>query len=175
MKKNDIYEIAIKILGLYLVIPIINQLKEVLFYISLWSQEKAGADITYNINQSLTMIIGIASLIILCLFSGMLIFKTIKITKILCKDSDCRQEEIKLLVTRKTIYEISLGLLGLIMIVWTLPELIFKFNSLIFNRLHNCDLGYFGISVLKIIIGFLSIRYSEKMSTFLSKERKEIE
>lgn len=175
MKKSDIYEIAIKILGLYLVIIIIGQLREVLMYAMIVMQTKSNPDALGGLNQTPIFITVVFSFLVLVAFTGLLLFRTKRLTRIICKKDDF-EETSTLFTDKKTIYEIALTLTGLITLIWTLPDFAYQlksyFQSLNRNSLSNVtDTGFLYISGIKILIAFLVIIYSKTISTYLATSK----
>src|SRR5699024_11390060 len=113
MKKIDLYEIAIKILGLYLVVLIISQLRDVLIYLAAWTQQKKNPEMFVGFEQTPVFIITVMGFLALVVLSYLLIFRTKPMARLISTKTDF-EENIPLLASRKTIYEICLVLLGLI-------------------------------------------------------------
>lgn len=176
MKKIDLYEIALKILGLYLIVIIINQLREVLLYLTVWTQQKDNQEMFGGHDLAPTFYAAIFGFLALTLLSSILIFRTKQIAKLICKKSDL-EEDLKLFADRKTVYEICLVLLGLVTIVDTLPDFIFKLkNYFNYAQAHSPtndnDKAFLITSGIKIVIGLISIIYTSELSNILTKKRK---
>lgn len=176
MKKIDLYEIAIKILGLYLVVVIINQLRDVLIYLTVWLQQNKHPEMFGDFDQTPAVIIMTLGFVALVVLSVFLIFKTKPIAKFISKKSDF-EEDVKLFADKKVIYEICLVLLGLITIVLTVPDFIFKLRDHINLVQNNTPTGDYDMSFLitsgiKIGIGVVAIIYSTQLSDFLAKRNK---
>ncbi|MFZ4400459.1 MAG: hypothetical protein ACOYO1_10525 [Bacteroidales bacterium] len=175
MKKSDIYEIAIKILGLYLVVIIIGQLKDVVSIATILIQTKNNPDTFSGLNQTPLLIVTLVCLLMLTSFSGLLIFKTRKLVRLISEKDDY-EETTKLFTEKHTIYEIVLTLVGLLTIIQTLPEFAYKLNSYIlimqidFPKNGN-DKYFIIIAGLKITVGFLAIKYSKLISNYLTKDK----
>ncbi len=182
MKKIDLYEIAIKILGLYLIVIIINQLRDVLVQLTVWFQQKNNPEILGYFDQTPSIIVMIFGLLALITLSAFLIFKTKPIAKLISKKEDF-EEDLKIFSDRKVIYEICLVLLGLISVVLTLPDFIFKLKnqiSLVQSNIlpKNYDTSFLITSGIKIGIGIIAIIYSKEIADFLTKrnsKREEID
>lgn len=174
MKKSDIYEIAIRILGLYLITILITQFRDVLMFASIVMQNRDHSVQPGDIDQWPIFMVTIASFILLSFFAALLIFKAKDITRLICHKEDM-EAETSAGMERKTIYEIALTLLGLITIVQALPEFGFKFRQhlqLIQNGQSNRD-GEIQLLVtlgLKLIIGILSVVYAKAISATLGKK-----
>ncbi|SFF25123.1 hypothetical protein SAMN03003324_03003 [Pedobacter antarcticus] len=174
MKKSDIYEIAIRILGLYLITILITQFRDVLMFASIVIQNPNHSEQPGEIDQWPIFIITIASFILLSIFAALLIFKAKDITNRICRKEDM-EVETGAGMERKTIYEIALTLLGLITIVQALPEFLFKFRQhlqLIQGGQANRDgeIQLLVILGLKLVIGVLSVVYAKAISVSLGKK-----
>jgi len=177
LKKFDLYEIAIKLLGLYLVVVIIGQLRDILIFLAVLVQSQKNSERLGEMNQTIAFVVAILGFIVLIIFSGLLIFRTRQITKLICRPTDS-EEHVKLFAEKKTIYEICLVLLGLITIVLTIPDFIFKLKnhiSLIQNNFptKDYDTTFLITSGIKIAVGIIAIIYSAQLSKVLTKKKKE--
>lgn len=176
MKKIDLYEIAIKVLGLYLIVIIINQLRDVLVYLTVWTQQKDNPEMFGDFDQTPALLATVLGFLVLTVLSSLLIFKTKKIANLITSKAD-REEDLKLFAERKTIFEISLVLLGLVTVVLTLPDFIFKLKNhvnLVQSNLpiKDYDTTFLITSGIKIGIGVIAILYSEHLSYLMTKNRK---
>lgn len=177
MKKSDVYEIAIKILGLYLVVIVISQLREVFTYSAVLLQTKNDPDSFQGIDQTPVFIVTIISFLVLVAFAGLLIFRTRKVTSLICDKQDY-EETAKLFVNRKVIYEIALTIVGLLMILLTLPDFALKLKNYLFlvqndSSTNVYDNSFLIIAGLKIIMGFLTLSFSKFVSRSLTANVKE--
>ncbi len=176
MKKIDLYEIAIKILGLYLVVLIISQLRDVLIYLAAWTQQKKNPEMFVGFEQTPVFIITVMGFLALVVLSYLLIFRTKPMARLISTKTDF-EENIPLLASRKTIYEICLVLLGLITIVSVLPDFIFKLKNHITSVQNNSptdsyDRTFLVTSGLKMGIGIISIIYSNQLADLIARKDK---
>ncbi|MFD0988584.1 hypothetical protein ACFQ1R_00620 [Mariniflexile jejuense] len=174
MKKIDLYEIAIKILGLYLLTLIISQFREVMIYLTVWSQQKNNPEIFGDFDQFPAFIVTLLSFLALIILSSILIFKTKQIAKLISRKSDF-EEDLRLFANKKTIYEICLVLLGLVTFVLTLPDFIYKLKNhinLVQSNLptKDYDNAFLLTSGIKIGIGLIAIIYSTELSNLVTKK-----
>ena len=172
MKKFDLYEIAIKILGLYLVVNVIEQLSTILTFIPMTFMQDSD---TGGFNEIPVFLVMAFGLIVLIVFAWLLIFRTQQITKLITKPTD-KEENVKLFAERKTIYEICLVLLGLIIIVWTLPDFIVKLRNYVTFVQNNTPVKLYDKTFLltsgaKIIVGVLAIVYSTQLADIMTKKK----
>lgn len=166
MKKSDIYEIAIKILGIYFLVTIIQLMVGSLAYLSAMIFNKS-----FSSNEMLFGGVSFFVFIIMILLDLCFIFKTDKIVRLICKSSDFEQD-VQFAVSRKTVYEIALVLMGMIIIVWALPDFIYKmWNYVQSLQLSTQDKGSLVTSGIKIIIGLVAVVYSTAIANFLVKEK----
>ena len=170
MKKKDIYEVALKILGLLLVLPIIKKLEQIISFFFMWMEQFSNPALRGISNQTPLLLLSIFFFACLVAFSGILIFKTEIIAKLISKPSD-QFEGLQLPANKKSIFEVSLVLLGLITIVWTVPDFLMQFKLYLSNienyRSTTNQETFLTSSFLKITIGIASIIFSDKFSTFL--------
>lgn len=172
MKKIDLYEIAVKLLGLYLIIAIIDQLKVILAYIPFIARQDNS---TSDVDQSILFWAMCGGLIMLIVFAWLLIFRTEQIAGWITRPADTK-EEIKIPADRKLIFEVCLVLLGLILIVWTLPDFIIKLRNYITFIQHdipfrNYNPEFLIASAIKIFIGVLAIAYSAPIANLLAGKK----
>ncbi|MEZ4805309.1 MAG: hypothetical protein R2852_07460 [Bacteroidia bacterium] len=155
MKKSDIYEIAIKIFGLYLFVNSFYLIKEVVIYLSVFT---FNHEIEYLNNQFL--IISSVHLSLILLMALIFIFKSKPILKIICRHSDY-SEAATLFANRKQIIEMALVIMGLYLIVATIPDFV---NDLT-NHITLVQTGrpeapgqmnIFAVYLVKILLGALA-------------------
>jgi len=176
VKKSDIYEIAIKILGLYLVTILLWQLRDILTSISLLNQSRSNPKIFEGFDQTPILLISISAFLVLTIISGFLIFKTKAITKLICKSTDY-EDSISLFAEKTTIYEIALTIVGLLLIVETFPDFAYKLKKYIqFIKSDypqkEYETMFFVTSLIKILIGLIAIIYSNQLANFFAKKNK---
>ncbi|UFH36445.1 hypothetical protein [Flavobacterium acetivorans] len=176
MKKSDIYEIAIKILGLYLVTILLWQLRDILSSISLLIQSRSNPKIFEGFDQTPILLISISSFLVLTIISGLLIFKTKAITKLICKSTDY-EDSVSLFAEKTTIYEIALTIVGLLLIVETFPDFAYKLKKHIqFIKSDypqkEYETMFFMTSLIKILVGLIAIIYSNQLANFFGKKNK---
>src|SRR5439155_3946369 len=125
MKKSDIFEVAIKILGLYFLLTVIGTLRDVLTYVAFATQSKEYSDASAQFNQAPFLIVSIFIFMLLLAFALLLTFKTKVIVKKICSPTDF-EETAHLFTGKKVIYEMALIIAGLLLILWTFPDFVFK-------------------------------------------------
>jgi hypothetical protein len=176
MKKSDVYEIAIKILGLFMLTHLIDQsysFIEVYRNIAeLFSNE--GPD--YFGTTKLHVLLDSQNLLATIILVWLFIFKTRWLTRRLCKPADFT-EDVKLFAEKRVIYEISMRITGLLMIAWTLPDFSLKIKSLISRANSRFEEGYnfdflwkYGIQIL---LGCILILAANAIASFLSGKKLE--
>jgi len=175
MKKSDIYEVAIKIMGLYLFFTSISLIREILMAFALISQEKQF-NVTADDFSKTMLILSIVNFVLVILFAAFLTFKTKSIVKLVCKQTDF-EETSSLFADRKVIYEIALVVMGMLLFLWTIPEFVFKLkNYFLFGQIKMPDMyneKYFiGVALIKIIVGLLSIIFAKWIASILVKENR---
>lgn len=176
MRKADLYEIAIKVLGLYSLVIVINQLRDVLILMGFLLQSWGRPEIQRGADQTPIFFVALTGWVILIIFSSLLIFRTKQITKLVSKPADYK-DQITLFAEKKTIYEICLMLLGLVTIALTLPDFIVQLRNHIAQVQNdllpkNPDKTFLITSGLKIAIALVAIIYSRQLSKLLTREQE---
>src|SRR5688500_5773200 len=113
MKKSDIYEIAIKILGIYLFFTCIGLLSDVLATLAMMSQTDQFTPGDTSMYRML-FLLSIANFLFVALFTAFLTFKTRTIVKFVCKPADYEASS-TLFADRKVMYEMALVVMGLLL------------------------------------------------------------
>jgi hypothetical protein len=176
MKKSDIYEISIKILGLYLFFTSIGLVRDILTTFAVWTQAKQNPDAFGDIDQTPFLILSIANFLFVILFAAFMTLKSKTITKFVCKPQDY-EETSSLFADRKVIYELALVIMGLLIIVWTLPDFAFKLKNhvqLVQSNMptKDYDTNFIITSAIKISVGLIAIINAKSISTILIKDNK---
>ena len=167
MKKTDIYEIAAKLMGIYLITHIIYSLRgifEILFYSATASTQEVGGTVLLS---------GVLGLVLFSLVSFFLIFRT-KAVVALMTNNDDREDEVKLFTSKKTIYEIALVLIGGLTFIWSFPDVCYG----VYNYFHWVNNGLrppnqlpgLTIEAVKVLFGILIVISADLLSTVFSKE-----
>jgi hypothetical protein len=173
MKKSDLYELAIKILGLYLILSVINQLQSLFFNFAYYMQSESRPEQFGYIDQKPLFIVSLISFLVLTIFTILLIFRSRQITKLICQASDYKQEVV-LFTSKKSVYEIALILFGLIILINTVPDFTYKLKGHIQDIQNNVpaipdNIAYLITTGLKITVGIISLFYSDQISNYFSK------
>lgn len=177
MRKSDIYEFAIKILGLYLVVSVIEHFREVITYATVLIQIHDKPGQFGEFDQTPIFIVTLFNFLLLTLFTWLLIFKTRKLTSLICTKEDY-SETTKLFTNEKTIIEIAIILVGIMTIIFTIPEFTIKLKNYVYMAQNSFtttmnDKSFLFIAGLKIAVGIIAISYAKKISSYVSKEKKE--
>ena len=160
MKKSDVYEITIKILGIYLLVADISKLPGLLTFLSSHDgtmNHEQGAE---QINALWINGLSFALLLILAVF---LIAKTKSITRVVTSPIDY-QENAKLFADRKVIYEIALLIIGGLLIVNTLPDLIYR----IYNLTNAADQQSVISSCSRLFIGIITVAFGKRIAAYFA-------
>jgi hypothetical protein len=176
MKKSDIYEIAIKILGLYLLFTSIGLLRDVLTTYAVTTQARQNPEAFGDFDQAPFFILSIANFVFVILFATFMTLKTKTIVNLVCKSTDY-EETSSLFADRKVIYEIALAIMGLLLIVWTLPEFAFKLKNYVqlvqsSRAIKDYDTNFLATSAIKIVLGLIAVIYAKSIATMLVKDNK---
>ena len=175
MRKSDIYEFTIKILGIYLVVSLIEYLKEVISYAMLLIQLHGKPEEIGDFDQTPIFIVSLNNLLVMTIFTWLLIFKTRKITNLICTKEDY-SETTKLFADKKAIIEIALIIVGLMTIIWTIPEFAIKLKNYVYMSQNNYtttmnDKSFLLIAGLKIVVGIIAVWYAKSISAYVANEK----
>lgn len=176
MKKSDIYEIAIKILGLYLFFTCTALLREVLTYILSMVNNSLQPNTNGGFNETPFFILALVNLVFVVWFASFLTFRTKTIVRLVCISEDY-EETSTLFADRKVIYEIALVLMGLLLIIWTLPDFVFQLKNYYSMVQFNVDnknyiKSFILTSAIKIIVGLIAIIYAKAIAKIIVRDHK---
>ena len=96
------------------------------------------------------------------------------IVRMICKSSDFEQD-VPFTVSRKSVYEIALVMMGMIIIVWAFPDFIYK----IWNYVQSLQMSTQNKSTLissgiRIVIGLIAVIYSTAIANYLAKGKANV-
>ena len=161
MKKSDIYEITIKILGVYL---LVSNLSKVPGFFTFLKSFGAISSADHAGEQMNLFWLNIANFVLMLAFAIFLIAGTRFITRLVTNTAD-RQENVKLFADRKVIYEIALIIIGGLLIVNALPDLLYR----LYNLSNVSDQNSVISSVTKIFVGIITVAYGKRIAAFFAK------
>lgn len=161
MKKSDIYEITIKILGVYL---LVSNLSKVPGFFTFLKSFGAISSADHAGEQMNLFWLNIANFVLMLAFSIFLIAGTRFITRLVTTTAD-RQENVKLFADRKVIYEIALIIIGGLLIVNSLPDLLYR----LYNLSNVSDQNSVISSITKIFVGIITVAYGKRIAAFFAK------
>ncbi len=169
MKKTDLYDVAVKLLGIYLFVSALNSLKDIVFALVAGFSSQTFNDLWPLLS------IGLASFGIMLLISWVLIFKTRHLLNIISSPED-KHELLDPSLSKQSVYEIALTLLGLCLFAFTVPELAFKLKvqvQMVQNNIpvNPVDAGFAFVGTIKLILGFFALLYSRSIAGWLSRSR----
>ena len=179
MKKVDIYEILLKVFGLYFLFSILMKIE--VFFITIWSAlqfETFNNDPSEGLFQNIKWL---PTILIIILYFGLLFFlfymlfyKTDTIIKRIAKPADYETMTISF-INQKFTYKLISIVFGLLMIGNSIPDLIIAINEKIYYVQNNFDYSNFsnvGITsnAIKTIIGLVLIIGAELFASLLSKK-----
>lgn len=175
MKKSDIYEIAIKILGLYVFFRVVGLIYDLLATFAVMAQEQEFLGSSDNVYLML-FLLSIVNFVVVFLFAWFLTFKTKAIVKYVCKPIDY-EETSSLFADRKVIYEIALAIMGLLLILWTLPDFIIKLkNYMVLSEMDmprtDPETNFIITAGIKIVVGLIAVIYAKSIAPFLAQDKK---
>jgi hypothetical protein len=162
MKKSDIYEITIKILGIYLLVADISKLPSLLTFVQ--NHGAVAMTTEQGSEQSNLLWINGLSFLVLMVFAIFLIAGSKFITRLVTVRAD-REESVKLFADRKVIYEIALLIIGGLLIVNTLPDMLYR----LYNLSNAGDQGLAISSITKLFIGVLTVAFGKRIAAYYAK------
>lgn len=176
MRKSDIYEVAIKIFGLYLLFTSIDLLTAMLTTVVMLTQVKQHPQAFGSFDQMPFFILSVANFVLVVLFALFLILKTKAIVKFVCNPTDY-EETGSLFADRKVIYEIALVLMGLLLTVWILPDFVITLKEHIIvvqsdMPTDQYNTNFMITAAIKIVVGIMVIIYAKSLSTLFVKVNK---
>ena len=182
MKKSDIYEIAIKILGLYMLMTtVIGTLHEYLTLFAVTSDSNSNTYGTEQPSYTPYLVIAIGNLLLMLVLSLLFIFKTRAIVKIICSTTDF-EENVKLFADQKVVYEIAITMTALIIILWTLPEFGVKLKNYIqVEKMQGkgwhttFDTNFLITSGTKIIVGLFILVSVKPLANYFGMNKQQSE
>jgi hypothetical protein len=158
MRKRDLYEVALKLLGVYMIIKLIERLESTIWwmYSYLFDNDLTAMPKMLIVSNWITISIGV-------LVVYFLMFRTQSLINAMTKHQ--RVEEDDLLTdftSRDQLYEMTLIILGSILLITNLPELIFNLSTSTLTADHRYTAtGMLYISGLKALVGLLTIIYAK--------------
>jgi hypothetical protein len=176
MKKSDIFEIAIKLLGIYLFFTSTELISNILSAVTIYFQADKNPDLFGNFDRIPFVLLSIIHFALTILFAALLTFKTKAIVGLVFKTEDA-SETLAFTANRKVIYEIALVTTGLVSIVWALPDCIVQLKTYLQLKDtmpdHNNKFDFIFQSGIKIVIGVIAVLSSNPISKFFAGSNKE--
>jgi hypothetical protein len=177
MKKSDIYEIAIKIVGLYLFYDAIGYLMSVLTNFTMMLKSTAYSNTYSDFYDSQYFLLSLMQFAFITFFAFMITAKTKNIVKLICHPDDYN-ENAKLFAERKSILQIALVIIGLFIVIYSFPEFLMRIKFYIQsrsseNRADAQEFSYIIVAAIRITLGLLSVFFSKKISNLLIREKAE--
>jgi hypothetical protein len=119
-------------------------------------------------------VLSVLTFLAVAVICWLLIFKTRSIAQLISAPEDT-EEEVKLLVDRQSIFEIALVLMGLVVLVWNVPDFIYRLKhmGILSNSdvyLSDYDRSFFAIAGLKSALGLVAIVFSIPLSRLLTRK-----
>jgi hypothetical protein len=174
MKKSDIIEIAIRILGLYL---FVNWLPNAVEFLAITFLPFLQVESFSDRNVMLVyMGIAIGNIVLMISIAFFLLFGAKKIVRRVCNPEDF-EETYNFNTEPKAIYQMALIITGLILISWTLAEVSWHIKYYLnLERLNvennEAEFRRMWISITKIFIGIFLIQLSGSISDYFGKNKR---
>ncbi len=177
MKKSDIYEITIKILGLYLfATSVIGGIEAVISAFTFVAQVRDNSG-DNSVNWTVYLGIAILNLAFLVSVAAFLFFKANFIVRKICSKTDF-EENARLFAEPKVIYEIALIVTGLLLIIWTLPEFGYQLKNY-YQTEHdglfkaNASLRFLWVSTVKVLVGTFLLLLAKQLSGYFGRNKNQ--
>ena len=169
MKKSELLNLLLKVLGVYLILTIIGNINQLVsvFYFSYSSMMES--EYMPDIDYAILFLLPVVTLIITLTLTYLCLFKSSAFASILLKNEN--DSELNFKINNKNQFiDVSLVLAGLITIIWSIPELILNIKeysislSSVFTEIEP-DLSFITLSTIRIILGFVIIKYSSQVAS----------
>ncbi|MFN8715192.1 MAG: hypothetical protein ACK5Z2_20250 [Bacteroidota bacterium] len=175
MKKSDICEIAIKLLGIYLFITSAELISNILSAVTIYFQADKNPDLFGDFDRTPFVLLSIIHFALTILFAALLTFKTKAIVSLVFKTEDA-SETLVFTANRKVIYEIALVTTGLVTIVWALPDFIVQLKTYLQLKDtmpdHTNKFDFIFQSGIKIVIGLVAVVYANVIAKLFVSNNK---
>lgn len=173
VKKNTLYEIVLKIFGIYFILLIVNNIARVLTSLSYFFNDLEHSSNAFSVSVFFMLFLAIVPVLLLLYLIKLLLFKTNKVISLISVeegDEIVFQGE----YDKEIIIETLLVLSGIITILWSLPEFLLDLN-LYFSAFVNIffteefDFGFVTLTLMRFIIGVFTIKFSKQIAKYLTK------
>jgi len=183
MKKSDIYEIAIKIIGVYLLmVNGFGYYSNILLPITTFASVSFSEEFSNQPDLKLFAVISLINMILAISLSLIFIFRSRAIVRIICSATDY-EESAKLAMDKRSVFEIAILLTGFILLLWTLPEFSFQLtNQIIYLRevgdkdipgWHtSMDTSFMITNGIKIILALFAIVSAKSLAAYFGREKQ---
>jgi len=158
MTKTQIYNIVIKILGLSIFVTTFGHLVNFISYYAYDSFSQMAHE-----EGRMYFITGLFEYIILFPFSLVLIFRTRFVINLFHKPEE-EEPSLQISLSDKSlIFEVAIVIIGLVSIMYTMPNLVVEIDKFIVNKsqyftLHRSE---FILTIMKLVMGFFAIVFSK--------------
>lgn len=172
MNQREIIETSLKVISLLFIVKAVEGTRDVLAYFGTYGARIGSIDELWIMVASSILVI-ITNII----FFFILAFKTGSIITILKIPIREDLKPINIGLKKIELIECGLIIIGIIVIVNSIPQIFYKIiNSIYFERkpdsiLSDNPKGDLTYSIVKLIIGFIVIYYSQNMSRLITKEK----
>lgn len=175
MKKIDLYQIAIKLAGLYLVLVLLGQLRELLFFLSLLRQSKNDPTSFSGGNPTVLFLVSLVCILILVAISALLIFKTKAVSKVICSKEDA-DDSLSFSLNKQSIYEVAILTAGLITVMMAIPDFLIQVKNYTndFKNLpgNSYQLDSVIVGGLQVLLGLGLVLFARPLASYFSKVPK---
>lgn len=164
MKKSDIIDLALKIFGIYVVILSFLNLKDLHYFKTIFSQnDPFSTDI-------LSVVIFFSGGIITFLIGSILIFRSTKIARKICKEDFDINLAIDLNYSK--VLEIALIIIGLFILIFQFGNLLSSFSHLLSQitsnfPLNNQSISFIIASILQYLLGYILLTNAKALAAWI--------
>ncbi|MEZ5015395.1 MAG: hypothetical protein R2794_14015 [Chitinophagales bacterium] len=174
MKRSDLYEVAVKMLGMYLLFTALLYFQYFItgvigiFSISADLSSMMGFQMIYILQFVFAVVVGIC-----------IIRQSAKVTRWICKASDF-EKDLNMQLSRQTIYEIAIVLLGLILLLGVVQQTVELITSFVIKQNTRDFMPSAGQNdltiqlitlILKVVIAFYALTQSANLSAALTRNK----
>lgn len=173
MPKSSLYEIASRILGLYVLFTATEPLMDLVYAVLAVQQAQANPEAFADLNQMPFAIIALAHFVLVLTLGLFLVLGNRTLAKWICVPADY-EEKSSPFADKQVIYEIALVIFSLWLVFWTLPEFAFKLKTQIqlvqqHQPTNPYNESYLFIAAIKIGLGLLFLFNAPMVAAWLGR------
>jgi len=171
MTPRNLFNVILKILGIFFIRDFLESMSQLFIVFSLFDKHS-------DMSEELLAILGtVAVILVEVFFCWLLVFKTEWVIKVVKLERGFNQETIPLNMHRSTILSISIIVIGGWLVANEIPNfcrqllVYFQEKRMDYGR-HNSTIQYSVVSGVKIVIGILLIAEQRLLVNLIERQRK---